>query len=66
MVDGKHHLGLDCSEDTNNTLEAQNDAQGWSYQPSSEGDEKTKALQDDVEIPFGGSTNKGFKRPCLT
>jgi hypothetical protein len=65
MVDGKYHLGLDCFEDTSSTLEAQNDAQGSSYQPSSKGDENTEAIQDAVEI-HGGSINKGLKRPCST
>jgi hypothetical protein len=66
MVDGKDDLGLDCSKDTSSASKTQNDAQGSSYQSSSEGDENTKALQDDVEIPLGSSTNKGLKKPCPT
>lgn len=65
-VDGKNDLGSYCSKDTSSTLETQYDVQGSSYQPSSKGDENNEAFQDDAEIPFGSSTNKGIKIPCLT
>jgi hypothetical protein len=51
-----------CSKDTNNAS-LQEDVQGSSYVPSSDGDENIEASKNDAKIPCWSSTNKSLKRP---
>ncbi len=62
-VEAQDELGSKCFKDTSSTSKAQEDTQGSSYQPSLDGDENTKRLQDDVEIFLG---SKILKKPYPT
>jgi hypothetical protein len=62
MVESRANASSNCSKDTNNAS-LQEDVQGSSYVPSSNGDENIEASKNDAKIPHGSSTNKSLKRP---
>jgi hypothetical protein len=65
MVEDRANASSNCSKDTNNAS-LQEDVQGSSYVPSSDGDENIEASKNDVEIPHGSSTNKSLNIPSPT
>jgi hypothetical protein len=48
MVESHNELGSKCSKITSSASKAQEDVQGSSYWPSSNGDENTERLQDNA------------------